>query len=410
VDPRGTIVTSRLIVVAVAWLAAVAGAFLIFTVRPSVFAGDGYSVGFAGLALTIVTNASVGAVLIVRRPGNVIGTILMLTADLMAVTLVGWVSGAALAEQRGPHDTLAGLVSVVGVVGFLPSLILAGPLLALLFPTGRLPSRRWRWPLAGIVAAGVIGSSLVVARPGLIVGTAVDSPFGLSGFSGSEAFWLIGQAVGIAALVVAIVLGVTAVTMRFRRSRGVERAQLKWFVAANAAVGTFVVVGLADGGFLGLGAGINPTILDLLAYASSVLPPVAVGVAILRYRLFEIDRLIARTLSWAIVTGLLVGGFAAAVFALQVVLAGFGERQTVAVAASTLVAFALFQPVRRRVQSAVDRRFDRAHYDAQRTVAEFSDRLRDEVDLAALRDDLDTTIRDAISPRSFGIWLRESKR
>ena len=114
--------------------------------------------------------------------------------------------------------------------------------------------------------------------------------------------------------------------------------------------------------------------------------------------------------SWAVVTGLLVGGFAVAVVALQAVLADFIQGQTIAVAASTLVAFALFQPLRRRVQSAVDRRFDRARYDAQRTVAEFSDRLRDEVDLAALSGDLDTTIRDAISPRSLGIWLRESRR
>jgi hypothetical protein len=410
VDSRGEIVTARLIVVAVAWLAAVAGALLIFALRSSAFAGDGYTLGFAGLALTIVTNASVGAVLIIKRPGNVVGTILVLTADLMAVTLLGWVSGATLTEQRGPHDTLAGLVSVVGVVGFLPSLIMTGPLLALLFPAGRLPSPRWKWPLAGIVAAGVIGSTIVVARPGPIVGTAVDSPFGASGFSGSEAFWLIGQALGIAALVVALLLGVTAVTLRFRRSRGVERAQLKWFVAANVAVGTFLMLGLADGGFLGLVAGTNPTILDLLAYASSLLPPVAVGIAILRFRLFEIDRLIARTLSWAIVTGLLVGGFAAAVVALQAVLDDFIQGQTVAVAASTLVAFALFQPVRRRVQSAVDRRFDRVRYDAQRTVAEFSDRLRDEVDLAALSGDLDTTIRGAIAPRSIGIWLRESRR
>ena len=107
---------------------------------------------------------------------------------------------------------------------------------------------------------------------------------------------------------------------------------------------------------------------------------------------------------------MLVGGFAVAVVALQAVLDDFIQGQTVAVAASTLVAFALFQPLRRRVQSAVDRRFDRAHYDAQRTVAEFSDRLRDEVDLAALSGDLDTTIRDAISPRSLGIWLREGRR
>jgi hypothetical protein len=403
-------VTARLTFVAVAWLAAVAGASLIFAVRPAVFAGNGYSLGFAGLALTIVTNASVGAILVIKRPGNVVGTVLLLTADLMAVTLVGWIAGAALTEQRGPHDTAAGLVSVVGAVGFLPSLLLTGPLLALLFPTGRLPSPRWRWPLAGIVAAGVIGSTIVVARPGPLVGTAVDSPFGVSGFSGSEAFWVVGQGLGIAALLVALLLGVTAVTMRFRRSRGVERAQLKWFVAANVAVGTFLMLGFADGGFLGLVAGTNPTILDLLAYASSLLPPLAVGIAILRYRLFEIDRLIARTLSWAIVTGLLVGGFAAAVVALTAVLADVVEGQTVAVAAATLVAFALFQPLRRQVQSAVDRRFDRAHYDAQRTVAEFSDRLRDEVDLAALSGDLDTTIRHAISPRSFGIWLRESKR
>jgi hypothetical protein len=410
VDPRGEIVTTRLILVAVAWLAAVAGASLIFAVRPLAFAGDGYSLGFAGLALTIVTNATVGAVLVIKRPGNVVGTILVLTAVLMAVTLLGWVSGVTLTEQRGPHDTLAGLVSVVGAVGFLPSLIVGGPMLALLFPTGRLPSPRWRWPLAGIVATGVIGSMIVVARPGPIVGTAADSPFGASGFSGSEAFWVIGQALGIGALVVALLLGVTAVTMRFRRSQGVERAQLKWFVAANVAVGTFMMLGFADGGFLGLMAGTNPTILDLLAYAGSLLPPVAVGIAILRYRLFEIDRLIARTLSWAIVSGLLVGGFAAAVVALQAVLADFMQGQTVAVAASTLVAFALFQPLRRRVQTAVDRRFDRAHYDAQRTMAEFSERLRDEVDLAALSGDIDSTIRDAISPRSLGIWLREGKR
>jgi hypothetical protein len=405
-DPRGKIVTARSIVVAVTWLAAVAGAFLVFGVRPAAFSGSGNTLGFAGLALMIVTNASVGAILMLKRPGNVVGVVLMLTADLTAVTLLGWVSGVALTEQRGPHDTLAGLMSVIGAVGFLPSLIVAGPLLALLFPTGRLPSPRWRLPLAGIAAAGVIGSTIVLARPGPIVGTAADSPFGASGFSGSEAFWPIGEALGIAALVVALLLGVTAVAMRFRRSRGVERAQLKWFVAANVAVGTFVILGLADGGFLGLVAGTNPTILDLLADASSMLPPVAVGIAILRYRLFEIDHLIARTLSWAVVTGLLVGGFAAAVVALEAVLADFTQGQTVAVAASTLVAFALFQPLRRRVQSAVDRRFDRAHYDAQRTVAEFSDRLRDEVDLASVSGDIVGVVDTALHPSTIGVWIR----
>lgn len=399
-----------MIVVGVAWLAAVTGALLVFAVRPAAFTGSGYTLGLAGLALAIVSNATVGAVLIVKRPGNVIGAVLLLAADLTAMTVLGWVSGMTLAERQGPHDALAGLAAVAGAVGFLPSLFVGGPLLALLFPSGRLPSPRWKVPLAGVAAAGVIGSTVVLAQPGPIVGTAVYSPFGVRGFTGSEAFGPIGQALGIGALVGALLLAVVAMTMRFRRSDGVERAQLKWFVAANVAVGVFLILGLADGGFLGLALGADPTILDLLTYASSPLPPIAVGIAILRYRLFEIDRLIARTLSWGIVTGLLVGGFAAAVVALQAALADFIQGQTVAVAASTLVAFALFQPVRRRVQSAVDRRFDRSHYDAQRTVAEFSDRLRDEVDLAALSGYLDMTIRDAIAPRTVGIWLRESRR
>ena len=399
-----------MIVVGVAWLAAVTGALLVFAVRPAAFTGSGYTLGLAGLALAIVSNATVGAVLIVKRPGNVIGAVLLLAADLTAMTVLGWVSGMTLAERQGPHDALAGLAAVAGAVGFLPSLFVGGPLLALLFPSGRLPSPRWKVPLAGVAAAGVIGSTVVLAQPGPIVGTAVYSPFGVRGFTGSEAFGPIGQALGIGALVGALLLAVVAMTMRFRRSDGVERAQLKWFVAANVAVGVFLILGLADGGFLGLALGADPTILDLLTYASSPLPPIAVGIAILRYRLFEIDRLIARTLSWGIVTGLLVGGFTAAVVALQAALADFIQGQTVAVAASTLVAFALFQPVRRRVQSAVDRRFDRSHYDAQRTVAEFSDRLRDEVDLAALSGYLDMTIRDAIAPRTVGIWLRESRR
>ena len=216
---------------------------------------------------------------------------------------------------------------------------------------------------------------------------------------------------GIAALVVALVLGVTAVTVRFRRSRGVERAQLKWFVAANVAVGTFLMLGLADGGFLGLVAGTNPTILDLLAYASFVLPPIAVGIAILRYRLFEIDRLIARTLSWA-------HRHRAARRRLR------GSGRCAAGRPRRLHPRA--RPSRsRRPRSWPSRCSSRCGVESNRPstgdsieptttrsgrVAEFSDRLRDEVDLAALSGDLDTTIRDAISPRSFGIWLRESQR
>jgi len=146
--------------------------------------------------------------------------------------------------------------------------------------------------------------------------------------------------------------------------------------------------------------------LTNLSVASVLLIPVAIGIAILRYRLYEIDRLVSRTVSWAVVTGVLVTVFAGAVVALQGVLDGVTQGQTLAVAASTLVAFALFQPIRRRVQSVVDRRFDRARYDAQRTVDAFAERLRNEVDLTTLRTALVATADDAVRPVSSTVWLR----
>ena len=134
--------------------------------------------------------------------------------------------------------------------------------------------------------------------------------------------------------------------------------------------------------------------------------PVSVGIAVTRHRLYEIDRLLSRTIGWALVTGLLVGVFGATVVGLQALLSDVTQGQTLAVAASTLIAFALFQPVRRRVQSAVDRRFDRSRYDGERTAAAFAERLRDEIDLASLESDIGTTVAAALRPTSTGVWIR----
>jgi hypothetical protein len=395
-------------VVAVAWLAAVAGgvALLVAATTATGLTGGEISPIFVGVALAVITDGCVGAGLVLRRPGNVIGLLLLAVAIVIVVTFLGFFVGAILTEQRGRQDVLAGLASLIGPLGIFPSLIAAGPLMAIVFPDGRLPGPRWRWPVAAIVGALVVGSAIVVVRPGPIGASLADNPLGLRGFTGSEPFWSFGETLAAATLPFTLLLGFAAVIIRFRRSETVERAQLKWFVAANVAVGALLMLSFADDALKAT----RPTIFDLLAAGSLSLPPIAIGISILRYRLFEIDRLIARTVSWGVVTGLLASVFGLGLIALQAVLARFTSGQTLAVAASTLVAFALFQPLRRRVQSAVDRRFDRAHYDAQRTVAEFSDRLREEVDLAALSGDLDTTIRNAISPRSLGIWLREGKR
>jgi hypothetical protein len=394
--------------VAVAWLAAIAGALFVFAVRPvTSFTGSGSSLVLAGLVLAIASDASVGAILTLRRPGNVVGLVLMLAAILSAVTLFTWVSGAALTEQRGGHDFFAGALSLIGALGFMPSLFVGGPLLALLFPTGRLPGPRWRWPVGAIVAAIAVPSGMALLHPGSIPSTVVDNPFGASGLSGSEAFWTIGLTLFYASLPAALLLAVAAVIVRFRRAGDVERAQLKWFVAAILAVGTLVTLGFADGGLdIGLAAGISPTIFDVLAVASLSLPPIAVGVAILRYRLFEIDRIISRTLSWALVTGLLGAAFVGLVVGLQALSADITRTNTLAVAASTLVVAAAFQPLRRRIQSAVDRRFNRARYDAQRTTDAFSEQLRSEVDLARLRATLIDAVEEAVRPASATVWLR----
>jgi hypothetical protein len=396
--------------VGLAWLAAVAGALLVFGVRPGTsFVDGGSSLVLAGFVLAVVTEASVGAVLTLRRPGNVVGLVLMTAAILIAATLLGW-SAAAVPGQPGRHDVLADLALLVGAVGFLPSLMVAGPLLALLFPDGRLPGPRWRWPVGGIVAAVVVGSTIVLLRPGPIAGTTVDSPLGLSGFSGSEAFWNVGLALGVTSMLLALLLALAAVIVRFRRAEGVERAQLKWFVAAIVFVGVLLTLGFADGGFLGLATGSTSSMFDVLAVASLSLPPIAVGVAILRYRLFEIDRIISRTLSWALVTGSLGAVFVGLVVGLQTLSANITGDDTLTVAASTLVVAALFQPLRLRVQAAVDRRFDRARYDAQRTVDRFGERLRDEVDLGRLGSALIISADDALSPATATVWLRGSTR
>jgi hypothetical protein len=394
--------------VAVAWLVAVVCAVLVFAVRPgNSFTGSGSSIVLAGLALAIASDASVGAILTLRRPGNVIGLVLMLAAILSAVTLLAWVAGAALAERRGNHDLVAGVLSLIGALGFLPSIFLGGPLLALLFPTGRLPGPGWGWPVGAIVAAIAVPSAMGLLQPGPIPSTVVNNPFGATGFSGSEAFWTVGLTLFYASLPLALLLAVAAVIVRFRRSAGIERAQLKWFVGAMFAVGTLVTLGFADGGLdIGLAAGNSPTIFDVLAVASLSLPAIAVGLAILRYRLFEIDRIISRTLSWALVTGLLGAIFVGVVVGLQALSDKVIGGNTLAVAASTLVVAALFQPLRRRVQGSVDRRFNRATYDAQRTTDAFAAQLRDEVDLGRLRVALVETVEESVRPVSASVWLR----
>ena len=273
--------------------------------------------------------------------------------------------------------------------------------LLLLFPTGRLMSPRWRWILL-ILSVGALSQGVYAAVEPFPFQGVLDlpNPTGLPDLTGVlEPLPTIGS-LGIAA---ALLAAMAQLVVRFRRARGVERLQLKWFVLAASVVGGFVVLAVAA---QAAGAQGFANLFWVTGISSIVLLPASAAMAILRYRLYDIDRIISRTIAYAIVTGLLAATFGTTILLLQAVLTRFTEGQTIAVAASTLAAYAVFQPVLRRVRRAVDRRFDRARYDAERTAAAFSERLRDEVDMERVTSDLTMTTGVAVAPASIGIWLR----
>ena len=211
-------------------------------------------------------------------------------------------------------------------------------------------------------------------------------------------------------MLASLVLGVAAVITRYRRGDRIVRLQIRWFVTAVAllplsGVAILIEVALRSAGGAGADAP-NALITVLVSYAVVLALPIAIGIAVTRYRLYEIDRLISRTIGWALVTGVLVAVFAGTVVGLQAILDRVTQGETLAVAASTLVAFALFQPVRRRVQAAVDHRFDRARYDGDRTAAAFAERLREQVDLAGLEADIAGVVDGALRPTTVGVWIR----
>jgi hypothetical protein len=336
--------------------------------------------------------ATVGLVVSLRRPGNPIGW-LFAAAGLawsLPIPAEPWVA-RLVAEQR-PLPLAAQAAAVYGEFNWAVATALGVTLPALLVPDGRLRSRRWR-PLAAVAVAAaalaLVGQSLAPVR---LEDLAIANPFGLAGPAGEFAGALAG--VGFLAWAVAMVAAVICVVLRFRAARGVERQQLRW-VAAGAAA--------AVAGLLGGAATPQRTLLSSGLYAMVLCLPVGVAVAVLRYRLWDLDRLVSRTVTYALVTGLLVVPYLLIVPAASRLA---GDAGGLAVAAATLAAAALFAPLRRRVQDLVDRRFNRRRYDAARTVEAFAVRLRDQVDLDALQAELLAVVDQTMQPLGASLWLR----
>ena len=210
------------------------------------------------------------------------------------------------------------------------------------------------------------------------------------------------QAIGTAVLPLVIVASIAAIAGRYAGAGDMDGCRLRWLVAAFGAIAVAIPVGF----LITIAFDPEAKVAWVPAALAFLLPPIAIGIAVTRYRLYEIDRLISRGLSWAVVSGSLLAVYAAAVLLLQAVLGDAIGGQTVAVAGSTLLAAALFQPLQRRVQRAVDHRFNRARYDAERTTTDFAERLRDEVDMATVSGDIVGVVNTTLHPTTIGVWIR----
>jgi hypothetical protein len=342
--------------------------------------------------------AVVGALVAARQPRNSVGWLLLAVALCMTVRLVGE-SYAHYALITAPGSLPGGLYgawlqwSWFGVVAILAIF------LPLYFPTGRLLSPRWRpvlWLGIAFLSSAVVSNAL---QPGPMEWLAGVRPARNPVVYLPAAKPLL-DVVGVAGLCLLPGVGgaIAALVVRFRRSRGIERQQLKWFTSAAAlAPLPFLVYEVAPGAFALLLAVILP------------LMPISVGIAILRYRLYEIDRIINRTLVYGLLTAVLGLGYASAVLVFGQLFGGVtGDPPTWAIAGATLAVAALFQPARRRIQTAVDRRFNRRKYNTATTIQAFSTRLRDQIDLDTLTTELLAVVDQTMQPTEASLWLRPS--
>jgi hypothetical protein len=343
---------------------------------------------------------AVGTIIVAHRPGNAVGWIFSAIGLLTAAGVLAteYAARANLGQPGAPPGAV--LAAWYGSWWWYPTLALVLVFVPLVFPTGRLLSARWR-PVAVAAVVATVGITALSALTPTLVDEdyTVPNPIGLAWVQDPEE--TAAGAVLSGLLLVCMVAAGLSLVLRFRRSQGVERQQLKWFTYAGALL---ILSLLATDYLLPKGADV-----EVLTGFIVALVPVAAGIAILRYRLYDIDRLINRTLVYGLLTALLGGVYAGTVLALGQVFGSVGgDPPSWAVAGATLAVAALFQPARRRIQQVVDRRFNRRKYNAIKTVEAFSLRLRDEVDLDVLSAELLVVVDQTIQPTRASLWLRPS--
>jgi hypothetical protein len=359
-----------------------------------------FSLSFGAVLAAFTT---VGAVVAARNPHNAVGWLCLVIGFLGSVNALA-VPYAAYAFVTRPGGLPGGLIMAWLSLWLSYVWVLTVTFLPLLFPTGRPPTARWR-PVAWAAAVVLIGEGVVAAiTPGPIKEQQQwpRNPLGIE--SAAAVLQRIQQGLTVC-LVVVMVLCAASIMVRFRRAQGIERQQLKWFSYAIALFALVFVAYLLT--TLLWGEWLSNTASDVVFAIGYGLIPISAGVAILRYRLYDIDRIINRSLVYGLLTALLGGIYIGVILLCGQLFGGItDDPPSWAIAGATLAVAALFQPARRRVQQLVDRRFNRRRYDAARTIDAFSVRLRDQVDLDTLTTDLLMVVDQTVEPTTSSLWLR----
>ncbi len=385
-----------------AWSACLITGVLLLGAVALAAVSDNFTAYLGLFAVDVLSCALVGALIGWRKPANAVGWILLgCTVCLALQEFAREYVTRGLASGSGSSlllTTMAWLLSWI----YVPGVVLLLSFLPLCFPNGRLPSSGWRWVMWATVSLTVAITVVSAFAPGRIKDTGVVNPLGIEALR--PVFGLLDAILWVTYFVI-LFLCVTSLLFRFRRAVGDERQQIKWLLyAAGALPAWFLVNPLLSAAFPALSELTVFALVDTFLLAGI---PIAIGVAILKHRLYDIDVLINRTLVYGSLTVTLALIYVGGVVGLQSVFRALtGQESTLAVVASTLAIAALFSPLRRRVQGFVDRRFYRRKYDAVKTLEAFSARLRDETDLNALNDELVGVVRETMQPMYASLWLR----
>ena len=353
-----------------------------------------------GYVIAGLTWASVGALLVWRRPQNVIGWLLLLVGAGYALSqFTVSLTFLSLTEHTAQGDRSAQITGWVTVLLQLVAILQVA--IGFVFPTGRVQSPGWARFMRLFWAFSIVFVVTGLTQPGpLQLIPTVDNPFGFG--PDLRAGRPIAPILAVGTLVAFVGLGFSMVS-RYRGAGRVERLQMKWFVLALGL--SAVALSIATWESVFMDGTVSGNSLTVYVFTGAVVP-VAIGIAILRYHLYDIDRIISRTLGYGLVTGVLAAVFAATAIGLSAVLGSLAEGESLAVAAATLLVVGLFGPLRRRAQSIVDRRFDRSRYDASLTVQALTTRLRDDVDIDRVRTDVLGVVEQTFHPAFAGLWLR----